>query len=181
MEILLLLAVVFISIIIWILWLIFRLIFRKEPKVDTGTIRDRYLMEHKILPELILGDDGSHVINLILRDKEKFFVGMYCCLHAEQNDKDYMCPYSPENFQVESFSLGNNTFMIKVKMPEPEKSPLCTMIAIIHDNLMDSRRYLTVEKSFEGEDMLCEWENMTHMNYGAYSERKLIKIALARE
>ena len=138
-------------------------------------VRDRYFVEHKFLRDNILGDDGQAVLSIILFEQGKFFVNLYSMLH--EDDSDYQCPYRAEDFSAEGFKLSDDTFFVRVNMPEPETEVLCSMIVIAHDEEGNSRRYITVEGNIHEGAFLCEWQkDGVHANYGSYSEEKLISI-----
>ena len=59
--------------------------------------------------------------------------------------------------------------MVRVTMPKPEESPLCTRLYFCYNPLFGKIRYFTIEKGMVC-DMLCEWsDDGAHMNYGPIS------------
>ncbi len=147
--------------------------------MERNHTNDRYFLEHKFLPAVILGDDGASVIMNILDAGGKFFTDIYAMIH--EDDKNYTCPYSPGDFSVKGVKFNDvkDLYAVKINMPAPERSPLCIMVFITHDSNMESRRYITVEQGAEDGAFLCEWKpDGLHANYGAFTESNLKSVIL---
>ncbi len=149
----------------------------KAQAAQDGTAY-RYHLEHRLLPEWILGENGAAVISNILIRKGEFFITLYKSLH--EDEADYVCPYSPEDFQIRGVRLGENSskMVLHIQMPAPERTPLCKMVFIVHDEKPENRRYLTAEMSFSDKTMLCEWRNGTHSLYGEFSEELFHRVLM---
>lgn len=154
-------------------------LFRKkknQPKKEVDT-KDRYSLEHLLLPEFVLGENGANILNMMLHEKGKFFTDLY----GRMNEKTLgdQCPYSEEQFFVSGirFENNDNLYMVKIEMPDPERVPLCKLIFIFHDQQMNNRRYITAEMTAPNTYVLCEWKaGHQHVNYGRYSEQNLRNI-----
>lgn len=155
-----------------------RIFGKKTPRRQDIAVR--YAVEADILPHLILGRDGLSVVAAMLEKKSDFFVELF--------SSQYVRIYSASDFSVKNFEIDANHSILEVEMPEPEVSPLCEKLIIAVDSSMKVIRYLTVEKGFaEGPfasgPFLCEWklsnessEGRMHLNYGNFSQPKLMEI-----
>lgn len=153
--------------------------------INEQDISNRYYIEHILLPAVILGEDGRclETINRILKEKGNFFIKLYKFSEKLNSDEpNYKCPYSMEQFSIECSRIEdihwNEFYVLKIKMPPPEKEPLCSMIIITYDENMTSRRYITVERGYENEYYICERDAQPFNHYflGTYSEEDLLTI-----
>lgn len=148
----------------------------KESSMNETSIR--YAIEAELLPRLLLDDSGIAVVVEILQKEGNFFVELYSSLHEGEN---YYCPYAASDFSVDKIGVAGNRGFLRITMPKPEIIPLCEMIIIALDVGIEKIRYFTVEKSFAGKSILGEWQidevnGKTHLNYGEFTESKLIQI-----
>ncbi len=145
-----------------------------EPEYDTA---DRYQVEHRLLPQWFLGEDGPKIITAVLEQKGEFFTGLYQALHKDE--AQYSCPYSPEDFRIQGvrFDEGNQgKLVLHIQMPKPERVPLCSSVFIVHDEHFENRRYITTELSASGGLVICEWSGGSHSFYCNYSKEALQSI-----
>ncbi|MCD7764001.1 MAG: hypothetical protein LUI14_12580 [Lachnospiraceae bacterium] len=143
----------------------------QNPTYDT---KDRYMLEHNILPQFITGENGAATIALINQKEGNFFVEMYQTMN--KNEEQYICPYSSHDFKIQRIRLAGGTpgrLALQLQMPVPERVPLCGYVFILHDEHLENRRYITAELSASGHLMLCEWRNGQHLNYGVYSKNTI--------
>ena len=150
-------------------------LFGKNKPHNGDVIRCRYFVEHNLLPGMLLGDDWRKTVDLILSAQGDYFVKLYIILNDD--NPDYQCPYSEDDFSAESFKLDDDRFCMKITMPEPESEVLCSIIVLVYDETDGTRSYITVEGSTHSRGaFICGWEDGIHSNYGPYSEQKLISI-----
>lgn len=153
-------------------------VFHRKKSTENKTVdtRDRYSMEHIILPKLILGENGIEVLSAILSEKGQFFVKIYEDMN--KNIDNYQCPYQRSQFVIDGmrFEDNDNLYAVQIQMPIPEREPLCKMIIITHDANLENRRYITIEMDSSGYCM-CEWiADGRHINYGKFSANRLLEI-----
>lgn len=173
---------------------LFKKIFQKNEEVSTPyNYEDRYAIEHVFMPNWILGSDGAGVICQILDEEGQFFVDTYNNYHRD--DAKYSCPYTKEQFSVSKSRITgqdeNDLFAVRIVMPQPERTPLCSLIFLLHDDKMESRRYLTIERddNLTSGYAICEWDKNQdlsdwnargmHAFYGNYSDDRLMQILRA--
>ena len=150
--------------------------------INEQDISNRYYVEHILLPAMILGENGHHLetINRILKEKGNLFINLYAKLNSDV--PNYKCPYSAEQFSVECSRIAdihwNEFYVLKIKMPPPEKEPLCSMIIITYNENMTSRKYITTERGYENKYYICEHDAQafSHGFLGTYSEEDLLKV-----
>ena len=149
-----------------------------EPAYDT---KDRYQLEHMILRQWILGENGAAVLSSVIEQKGDFFAGLFQAMHKDE--AHYTCPYSPDDFKVQGVRLARENqekLVLQIQMPRPERVTLCSSVYIVHDDRLENRRYITTELSHSGGLIICEWtKDGGHVNYGTYSEKALRNIILS--
>ena len=97
-------------------------------------------------------------------------------------------PYKEEEFKGYTARIDDDTFLVVMRFPKPEETPLCFASFIFADIKTNEKAYYTVEKGkdpFDGRDMqfLCTWDkNASHRNYGSVcpDEHPLNDIFLTR-
>lgn len=153
----------------------------------------RYYYEHKILPKYYFEDtvpflaeifeaygdsDGEGKIDNFLYDMIREL--------AEKNGIAF--PYSEDQYKVDMWKLDEDNFMIRLRMPEPDETVLCSYVYLLFPiEDFSQNRYFTVElteiKKKRKYYCLCEWDKEgVHKNYGYLPnnieqvEDKIIKL-----
>ena len=128
----------------------------------------RYILEQELLPQMLFSENGSNMINTILREKGGFFT---TCLQFLAEEEKTESRYKDTDFTIQPVPFfdddKNLVFsVIIVDMPKPKHAPLCSRIFICHDGQFKNAYYFLVEKSF-GSSMLCGRDrDGNHLNYG---------------
>lgn len=128
----------------------------------------RYILEQELLPQMLFSENGSNMINTILREKGSFFT---TCLRFLAEEEKTKAEYKGTDFAIQPVPLfdddKNLVFaVIIVDMPKPKQASLCSRLFICHDGQFKNVFYYMVEKSF-GSPMLCGRDkDGNHLNYG---------------
>lgn len=125
----------------------------------------RYYLEHRLLPDWFEKETNG-LISVLMTSAGDFFCKVLNDICKSENLSN---PYSSDMYHVNGYALEDEFKLVKIIMPEPERSPLCHRIYLCFDGEYGRRSYFTVEKSFEGM-CLCGWEEGAHLNYGAVLE-----------
>ncbi len=147
----------------------------KEKNIVYDT-SNRYYIEHDLLPELILGENGVSILYGLLKEKGEFFVDLFNRLNSE--DINYHCPYKISDYKIRGIKLNDDKYCVEISLPRPEREPLCKNIYIIHGQHYEDRRYFTIERGHsEKEQFLCEWtSDKKHKLYTACTDNILQEI-----
>ena len=85
----------------------------------------RYFLEHKAMPRALYAT-GAQLMASLMQSKGAAVRGFY--RKAERANPSYQCPYSDKDFSVDYQEFTNkkdSVLIIRIRMPEPETSPLC--------------------------------------------------------
>ena len=123
----------------------------------------RYLVEHKILPQLFYGLKDKFVYALAI--KEDALYGLVQSVYDENNIEN---PYTKEQFKIDCFTIFD--FMCnKITFPSPKKEPQCYYAYMFFDEEFNHMSYVTIEKGTDSSYM-CLWDgNGDHVNNGSLS------------
>ncbi len=138
----------------------------------------RYMVEHKILPELFFSEKAKDYFLILMASEGKLILNL---LMLFGKDQDYKCPYSASDFKLDlhiikkpdrdSGETGKE--ILEIIMPEPEQMPLCSRIYICHDMKLENIEYFTLEKSVGDSEALCAWTPAgIHENFGTAPKTK---------
>lgn len=124
----------------------------------------RYHLEHRLFPHEFF-------------EKKELFIAYLSAgpkaLHASFRNAYLLdnatCPHEEADFSVEYFTLGDDRFMVRLGMPQPEQVPDCHTIYLFFDKDFAQQRYFTVEQGQADEIFLCEWDRGRHLNHGLTS------------
>lgn len=148
-------------------------------KKTQGDIQTRYTIEHSFLPKVFFDEERCSSLILTISEEEgSFFVNLFNVLNKDKSD--YHCPYSTKQFSVKKMqfntSSGNKIYILQVQMPKPERAPLCEEILFVHNDNLESLKYITVEKDEEC-SFICEWTaNGDHVLHVKYSKKNMLNI-----
>ena len=127
----------------------------------------RYFLEHKALPQA-LRTSRAQLLATLLRGKGEAMMGFYT--KAEIANPTYHCPYTTEQFSTsyrEYINQNRSVFIMRIGMPDPERSPLCRAVYICFGGDGCEDAFFTSELTPDNEYFLCAWaENDVHLNYG---------------
>jgi len=145
--------------------------------MDNELLKTRYYLEHRLFPKWLFENKGKF-IETLTKGREDFVFKVLQDMCIE----DFIsCAYKKEDFKVNTVKLEDDVYLIDIKMPEPEKSPLCYSIYMIFNKEEDNFGYFTLEKRIDAEKgkeaLLCGWDKYEHhYNYGAVTlEDALVK------
>jgi hypothetical protein len=131
----------------------------------------RYVVEHKILPNILFSVGPRFVIDMA-KDASENLYELYRL--NQRHIPSYQCPYSPKDFssRLFIFATGNNfqsyAVIVCLNMPKPEDQLLCYRIYLCWESSTERIAYFTVERDTNcGYPMLCRWtKSGNHINYG---------------
>lgn len=127
----------------------------------------RYYMEHQFLPKLFF-EKKADFINAILDEESNLLYEFITQVCEEEN---ISCPYEAEQYKIDYYQIGETEYMIKVMLPSPEETPLCSKVYFLFDEELNNLHYFTVEcdqeKGRKQGYFLCGWdEEHNHLNFG---------------
>lgn len=94
-------------------------LFRKkknQPKKEVDT-KDRYSLEHLLLPEFVLGENGANILNMMLHEKGKFFTDLYGRMNEKQWAINARIQKSNFLYQVSALKIMTIYIWSKLKCP----------------------------------------------------------------
>lgn len=133
-------------------------------------MKTMYEFEHRLVPRWI------HTVpaffnDLVEKGEQKTLYDACKSVFDSHNEE---MPYKAEDFGGSHFKLNDKTYVIMMKMPQPEETPLCYRIYMFLDAETHETGCFTVEKGsdpFTGDERLfvCSWDHEgNHQNYGNY-------------
>ncbi|MDO4976685.1 MAG: hypothetical protein Q4E53_05415 [Eubacteriales bacterium] len=125
----------------------------------------RYLIEHRILPEIFFEDPWT-LVSAFLEDESLIYR-----IFKEQFERNEMeMPYKEEDFKISLNRLCKEALVETLELPTPEREPLCYKICLFFNEDFQKAGYYCVEMGNEAENNLpfiCSWDkNGKHGNHG---------------
>lgn len=148
----------------------------------------RYYFEHKLLPKYYFEDTEpflTEMLDAYGSDGNNLLYDMISDM-AKKREIDLL--FDEEQYKVKIYQLEEDEFMIKISLPEPQESTLCSHIYLLFSvDDLSNKRYFTIElleiKRKRKYYCLCEWEpSGFHVNHGylpksgAQIEDKIIEL-----
>ena len=128
-----------------------------------------YMFQHRALPHFFYTQKEAFVKLAVLCDGGELIFQLHRGLFEQEETP---CPYTAEQYDAQTLTVGEGVRALKLTFPEPENTPLCYYSLLFYNDDFTHLLYFTVEKSLAlfGDDrpVLCAWTpDGTHCNYGS--------------
>lgn len=135
----------------------------------------RYQFEHKMLPLMFYATRQDFFKSVDNNPELAYQVMKTICIGANMK-----IPYANNDFEFSFLKGYDRITILRLKLPEPERTPLCERIYFVTDDKWHKFCYYTIEKGFFGENRLCGWEQSPdmHINYGTCTKDTEVKKIL---
>ncbi len=133
------------------------------------TQRDRHTIEYEIIPEYMYSDQATVFVNTILLKKHHLILEMYSRLNEDV--PGYVCPYSPEDFNVDAIVVGNIAGIMRITMPPALQAGDMVRMYICHDVSFGRARLYTVRVDEDNDACFMTWVDDSHyINHGKFKQ-----------
>lgn len=151
----------------------------------------RYYFEHELLPRYFFEYTVpflEEIFEAYTEDTESNQNPLFDIIFEMAQEQEIDFPYNQEQYKAEIVGLNEDEVMIRIRLPEPEETILCSDIYLLFSiEDLSKKRYFTIEllerKKRRNYYCLCEWEeDGSHANYGLVSgniakiEEKIIQL-----
>ena len=131
----------------------------------------RYFLEHKAMPRALYAT-GAQLMASLMQSKGAAVRGFYRKAERARSEEH------TSELQSQHHISYASVLIIRIRMPEPEASPLCRAVYLCYGKKTPKNMYFTSELSPSGDYCICGWtRDEVHLNFGDSSAKEFDRVA----